>query len=140
MSLFNFLKRKKEKPKEETGEKDIFKKLEELCGDDKELCDELIYSLLLNPTYFGKFSKELIAEAEKFEKAGNKAEARIIYECAGGLALYEKNPRNTQLAFKSVARLSSEGAYASIRKNPEKAIEIVTKIYQDELKPIEEKK
>jgi hypothetical protein len=111
--------------------------LEQLCGKDMALYEDLARSMYLDPRGKGTY-EEAMASAEEVERGGNKLRARAKYICAGGLALYEANVNGVKKAFSKVAELGG-WRYERLREVPEKAIQIVQEYYKRELKPLEEK-
>ena len=119
----------KEAPKEAKREPSL---LELLCGDDKALYEDLSWSMYLDPTGKGTH-EEAMKKAEAFEREGKKSEAAREYRHAGALALYEGSADGVKRAFDKSAELS-ERKFLRIREMPEKAVEIVRKYYERELK------
>ena len=138
-----FLFRRKRKREEKHVEKteEVRDRLKELCGDDKELYEDLTRSLYLNQemarnaiaSELGcqKITSEKVMEIAKKYENQNPLKARVYYEHAGSLALYEGNIQVVKKAFKKVAELSGR-EYLGIMKNPEKAIKIAKMYYSKE--------
>lgn len=132
MGILDLFRRKpkteEEKPTEEPS------LLRELCGEDKALYEDLSWSMYLDPTGKGTY-EEAVEKAQKAEREGNRLDARIGYQHAGSLALYEKNAAGVKASFDKVAELS-ERKFQRIREVPEKAIKIVNQYYEKELKKL----
>ena len=111
--------------------------LERLCGEDKALYEDLSWSMFLDPRDKGTYV-EAIKEAERLESEGKTTLARIKYQVAASLALYEGNIEGVRIAYTKLSSLSAR-KYDAILANPEKAIKIAQKYYQTELKPLKEK-
>lgn len=112
--------------------------LEKLCSDDKALYEDLSLSMYLDPRGKGTYA-EAMEKAEVLEREGKKSEAVMGYQNAGALALYEADVNGVKRAFDKSAELS-ERKFPRIRKVPGKAVKIVKKYYEKELKPEETKK
>jgi len=97
--------------------------LEQLCGEDRALYEDMSGSMYLDPRGQGTY-EEAMKIAEKTEKEGNIDKAKRSYRHAGALALYEKNVEGVKIAFSKVG-------YKRIPEVPEKAIEIAHKHYSD---------
>ena len=131
-----FRKKKESKVKEKKEERKPTL-LKRLCGEDKALYEDLSWSMFLDPRDKGTYT-ETIKEAEKLESEGNFMLARIKYQVAASLALYEGNIEGVRIAYTKLSSLSAR-KYDAILANPEKAIKIAQKYYQTELKPLEKK-
>lgn len=103
--------------------------LEQLCGEDKETYEALVNIMFLNPKKIGVSMKEAGENAIKFEKAKDFTKARLWYEIAGGLAIYEGNVKKVVEYFSKCEEFSPDKKYA-ILKNPEKAIAKAREYYQ----------
>lgn len=129
---------KAEKKVEEKTEKTL---LEELCKGDNELYSALSASLLLNPEMTKK-SGEMDARVEKaqeYEKNKNYLRARIEYQVAGELALYEGKMAQVQKLFKKAAEIDpnypNRSIFEFLVKNAEKAITVAQEYYARMTKP-----
>lgn len=134
MGLLDFLKRKKKKenveivkesPKQAT-------ELEQLCSDDKETYEALLNAMFLDPRKIGTSMKEAAENAKKFEKEKDLIKAKVWYQIAGGLAIYEGNVEKVVEYFSKCEKLS--GVSYPILKNPEKAVAKAQEYYEKFLK------
>ena len=138
----SFFRRKKEaKKKEEKKEHNVPKSagkslLEELCRGDNELLSALSYTVLLDPRRLQEEGVDSYVEkAKEFEEKKDFLRARVNYQAAGEIALYEGKLTQTQKFFKKCAGLESNPeykkvfAYYSKKANAEKAIKIAQEYY-----------
>ncbi|MEM1540086.1 MAG: hypothetical protein QXJ07_01715 [Candidatus Bathyarchaeia archaeon] len=135
MGLLNFLKgRKKEEAKvsAKTEPQRQITELEQLCGDDKETYEALLNTMFLDPRKIGVSMKEAEENARKFEKEKDLTRARVWYQIAGGLAIYEGNVEKVIEYFSKCEKLS--GVSYPILKNPEKAVAKAREYYEKFLK------
>jgi hypothetical protein len=133
MSFFKNLRRKKkEEEKVVTGE---VKKteLEEICGDDKEVYEALKNTIFLDPRKIGTSMEEAAKKAKEAEKSGDLIRARMNYQTAGGLAIYEGNVKKVVEYFSQCQKISPNISYP-ILKNPEKAVAKAQEFYKKYLK------
>lgn len=105
--------------------------LEELCKGDQNLFTALSRTILLNPETTLQEGIEFHAtKAQEYENAGNNTSARIAYQIAGEIALYEGKPQQMQKYFKKAAEIEPEYPhkkdfeYLSNKENAERAIAI----------------
>lgn len=117
---------KKEEKKEETAKKPT--PLEELCGNDKETYEALYQVMFLDPRKIETSMKEATDSAKKSEKEKNFAAARMWYEVAGGLAIYEGNVKKVIECYGKAEKIT--GQPYSILKNPEKAVAKAQEYYK----------
>ena len=82
--------------------------------------------------------EEAEEKAKDFEKSGDAIRARMWYQTAGGLAIYEGNVKKVVNFFSECQKISPNTSY-SILKNPEKAIAKAQEYYEKYLE-VEEKK
>jgi hypothetical protein len=106
--------------------------LEQLCGDDRETFEALKHTMFLDPRKMATSSKEAAENANKFVKEGNKTRARIWYDIAGGLAIYEGNVKKVVEFFSESEKLS--GLKYPILKDAEKAVAKAHEYYEKHLK------
>ena len=130
--------RKKEK-KIEVETKNTITELEQLCGDDKETYKALHHTMFLDPRKPGTSMKEAADNAKKFEKAKDFVKARMWYEIAGGLAIYEGNVKKVVEFFSEIEKISPDTKYTTylergLLKNPEKAVAKAQEYYKQYLK------
>jgi len=107
--------------------------LEKICADDKESYEALRESMFLDPRKLDVPMKDSVEKAKSFEKQGKKVEARIWYEVAGGLAIYEGDVEQVKKYFSKCKELSPNSAYP-ILKIPEKAVSKAQEYYGKYLK------
>jgi len=141
-----FFRRKKEakKKEEKTPEPTEKSLLEELCKDDTELLSALRHTVLLNPSRLSEEGIDsYIEKAQEFEKKKDFLRARVNYQAAGEIALYEGKLTQVQKFFKKCAELESNPeykkvfAYYSKKANAEKALKTAQEYYTRTVKPME---
>jgi tetratricopeptide (TPR) repeat protein len=140
MGPLGLFKRKKEVRREEK-EKDAptatgSSLLEELCKGDAELLHALSRTLLIDPE---RISNEGIdfhtKEAQEFQKKKDLLRARIHFQVAGELALYEGKLTQARELFKKCAELESDPDYKRVfeyyskKANAEKAFKVAQEYY-----------
>jgi len=108
--------------------------LEQLCGGDEETYEALLNTMFLDPRKVSFSIAEALENAKKLEKAKNPFRARIWYEVAGGLAIYEGDPEKVSEYFGAAERVSS--MHYTILKNPKKAVAIAKQFYEKYLTTI----
>ncbi|MFB0513991.1 MAG: hypothetical protein ACETVQ_00290 [Candidatus Bathyarchaeia archaeon] len=140
----SFFRRKKEEKTPKSTEKSL---LEELCKGNTELFSVLSHTILLNPPRLSKEGIDIyIEKAQEFEKKKDFLRARINYQVAGEIALYEGKLTQVQKFFKKCAELESNPeykkvfAYYSKKANAEKALNFAQEYYTRTAKPIEKTK
>jgi hypothetical protein len=147
MGLLDFLRGKKEtKKEEETTESAEKPLLEDLCKGDTNLFNALSRTLLLNPQRLVKEGIEShVKQAEEFKKNKDLIRARIHYQAAGEIALYEGKLEQVRGFFKKCAELESDPeykkvfAYYSRKANAEKALKVAQEYYAQTAKSFERK-
>ena len=97
-----------------------FTQLEQLCADDKETYESLVPVMFLDPRKIETTVKQAAENAKRFEKDKDFVSARMWYEVAGGLSLYEGNAKKVAEYYGSAERIT--GANYLILKNPDKAV------------------
>ncbi len=140
-----FRRRKKAEKKEEKTPKPTEKSLlEELCRGDTELLSALNHTVLLDPLRLHEEGIDsYIEKAQEFEKNKDFLRARINYQAAGEIALYEGNLAQVQKFFKKCAELESNPEYKKVfvyyskKANAEKALKIAQEYYTRRVKPME---
>ncbi len=152
MGPLGFFRRKKkaegkEKREGETTESTEKSLLEELCKGDTELFSVLSHTVLLNPSRLSEEGIDTyIEKAQEFEKKKDFLKARINYQAAGEIALYEGKLTQVQKFFKKCAELESSPeykkvfAYYSKKANAEKALRFAQEYYTRTVKPMERTK
>jgi hypothetical protein len=93
--------------------------LEQLCADDKETYEALLPVMFLDPRKIETTVKQAADNAKRLEKDNDFVRARMWYEVAGGLSLYEGNAKKVAEYYGSAEEIT--GAKYLILKNPEKA-------------------
>ena len=104
--------------------------LEKICGDDKEICEALWYTMFLDPRKIGTTLNDAAKKATSLEKKGDSKMARTWYHIAGGLALWKGDAEKVKKYFSKCAKLAPEMEYETIVKIPEKAVEKVQEYYK----------
>jgi len=147
MSSLGLFRRKKEetkvtekaKPEEETL-------LKQLCGDDLELYEVLSRTILLNPAQAVKAGIDsYIQRAAEFEQKGDTRRARIMYQMAGELALYEGKTNQVQAFFKKCAdtetnpEMKKTYEFYTRKRNLDKAMKVAKEYYTRTSAPPEKK-
>jgi len=94
--------------------------LEQLCADDKETYEALVPVMFLDPRKVETTVKQAAENAKRFEKDKDSVSARMWYEVAGGLSLYEGNAKKVVEYYGSAERVT--GTKYLILKNPDKAV------------------
>jgi hypothetical protein len=106
--------------------------LEQLCGDDKEAYEALQHTMFLDPRKISTSINEAAENAEKFEKERNMGRARIWYDIAGGLAIYQGDAKKVIEFFGESEKIS--GMKYPILRNAERAITKAQEYYKKYLK------
>jgi len=134
MGLLDFLKKKEKKDVKASLEpqRQQLTELEQLCGDDKETYEALSNTMFLDPRKIGVSMKEAAENAKKFEKEKDLVRAKVWYQIAGGLALYEGDVEKVVEYFGKCEKLS--GVSYPILKNPERAVAKAREYYEKFLK------
>jgi len=130
--LGRFRKKKKEKNTAIEQSK-IVSELERFCGGDKETFEALFHTMFLDPRKVKASMEEAAENAKKLEKAKDATRARMWYEIAGSLAIYEGNVKKVVEFFGEAEKILPEMKYA-ILKNPEKAVAMAQEYYKQYLK------
>lgn len=115
--------------------------LEELCGGNKELHEALSRTLLLNPEMTVKDGIDLhVKKAREFEENQKPTNARIEYQLAGQIALYEGKLPQVQRLFKKAAETEPDSPYKKAfeyfgkKENAERAIAVAREFYAKTVK------
>jgi hypothetical protein len=135
---------KKEEKKGKTPKSSERSLLEELCGGDAELLSTLTHTILIDPSkLYEEGIDSFIGKAQDFEKQKEFLRARINYQAAGELALYEGKLAQVQKLFTKCSELESNVeykkvfAYYSKKTNAEKALKVAQEYYAQIAKPME---
>jgi tetratricopeptide (TPR) repeat protein len=137
MLLGVFRKKEKEEKKEAATPQPVQKTLlEGLCGDDKELYEVVITTILLNPEMTVKEGvNSYLEKAKEYEKAKDYMKARIAYQVAGEISLYEGKLSQAQDFFKKAAEVDLDYAYRKVfeyfskKEKAEKVLAIAQEFY-----------
>jgi len=121
--------RKKRETLQVKEAKKITTDFEEFCGKDKDVYEALYKLMFLDPRKIKTSMSEAEEKAKLFEKQKDVQEARIWYDIAGGLAIYEGDVEKVKKYFGKSAKLSSEMGYP-ILKIPEKAVKKASEYYR----------
>jgi hypothetical protein len=105
--------------------------LEQICGSDKETYQALSY-MFLDPRKIDVSTKEAADYAKKAEKEKDVTSARMWYEVAGGLAIYEGDAKRVEEYFGGAERVTGEKYL--ILNNPEKALAKAQEYYKQYLR------
>jgi hypothetical protein len=121
LNIFGKKEKKVEQPKQLTP-------LEEVCANDKETYEALFPVLFLDPRKIETSMKEAAENAKRKEKAKDLEAARMWYEVAGGLAIYEGNAKKVVEYYGRAEKVT--GQNYPILKNPEKAVAKAQEYYK----------
>lgn len=132
MGLLDRFRRKKKEQKKVESEKSPTE-LQQICGDDQETYEALSNAMFLDPRKIDVSMSTAAKEAKKLEKAKDLAGARVWYEIAGGLAIYEGDVKKVIEYFGKSEKISPETKYP-ILKNPKKAVAKAQEYYKKYLK------
>ena len=138
MAPFGIFKKKETKKtgeKEATPSRDAL--LAELCQGNDELCNALSRTLLLNveSARSGGGMDARVEKAQEYEKTKDFVRARVEYQVAGELALYEGKVTNVQKFFKKAAEADPSSPFKNIfeffakKENAEKAVAVAKEYY-----------
>ena len=105
--------------------------LEQICGD-KDVYESLMHTMFLDPRKIEVPVKEAAENAKRFEKEKNPIRARMWYDIAGGLAIYEGNAKGVVEFFSESQRIS--GRDYLILKTAEKSVAAAQEFYKKYLK------
>jgi hypothetical protein len=133
LGFLDRFKKKEEKPLEGVKSTKSLTELEQLVEGDKEVYEALMSSMFLDPTKIDVSMKDAVKNARKFEKAKDYVRAKVWYEVAGGLAIYEGDTEKVKEFFGKCEKISPETEYL-ILKNPEKAVAKAQEYYKKHLK------
>jgi hypothetical protein len=84
--------------------------------------------MFLDPRKIEISMKEALENAKKYEKEKNTNRAKVWYEIAGGLAIYEGNAKKVTEFFSESERIS--GARYPILRRAERAVEKAQEFYK----------
>jgi len=133
MGLLGIFRKKEKEQKKETVQKTL---LEELCGGDSELYQALSRTILLNPEMTAREGINSYAEkAQQYEKTGDNVRARVAYQAAGEISLYEGKLAQMQKFFKKAAEVDPNYVnrnvfeYYGKKENAERALAVAREFY-----------
>lgn len=127
--LDKFRRKKKEEKKINVESEKSSTELEEFLGGDPETYKALSNTLFLDPRKIGESMDEAVKEAQKSEKAQDFVKAKVWYEIAGGLAIYEGDAKKVKQYFGKCKEISPETEYPILKK-PEEAIAKAKEYYK----------
>jgi len=148
MTPFGILRKKEKEEKKEAAVAQPAQKtlLEELCGGDKELYEVLSRTILLNPDITVKEGIDsYVGKAQEYEKTGDYMGARIAYQVAGEISLYEGKLAQIQKFFKKAAEADPNYVnrkffeYYGKKENAERALTVAQEFYNKTGKHVEKK-
>jgi hypothetical protein len=118
---------------QKTSEKPTLSDLEEICGEDKEVYEALFETMYLDPRKVKYTIDQAVEKAKEFEKQKNAHRARVLYDIAGGLAIYEGNVTKVKLFFGKSAKLNPDYPYPILNVT-ERAVAKAKEFYEKHLK------
>jgi len=131
-----FRKKEKDTPEKKAAEPKEKTLLDQLCGDDKNLQEALSQTLLLNPETTAKEGIDSYAtKAQEHEAAQKPTNARIAYQVAAEIALYEGKLTQMQKFFKKAAEVDPKCPYRNVfeylskKESAERALKIAQEFY-----------
>ncbi len=133
MGLLDRFKRKEKEQKIQVESEKSLTELEQICGGDQETYEALSNAMFLDPRKIDASIGTAAKEAKKPEKAKDLVRARMWYEIAGGLAIYEGDAKKVIEYFSKSEKISPETKYP-ILKNPKKAVAKAQEYYKKYLK------
>ncbi len=133
MGLLDRFKRKEKEQKIQVESEKSLTELEQICGGDQETYEALSNAMFLDPRKIDASIGTAAKEAKKLEKAKDLVRARMWYEIAGGLAIYEGDAKKVIEYFSKSEKISPEIKYP-ILKNPKKAVAKAQEYYKKYLK------
>jgi hypothetical protein len=107
--------------------------LEEICGDDKEVYEALLETMYLDPRKVKMTVDQALEKAKDFEREKNAHRARVMYDVAGGLAIYEGNAAKVKQFFGKSSKLNPDYPYPILNVT-ERAIARAKEFYDKHLK------
>lgn len=133
MGLLDRFKRKEKEQKIQVESEKSLTELEQICGGDQETYEALSNAMFLDPRKIDASIGTAAKEAKKLEKTKDLVRARMWYEIAGGLAIYEGDAKKVIEYFGKSEKISPEIKYP-ILKNPKKAVAKAQEYYKKYLK------
>lgn len=129
MGLLDRFRREKKEQKIQVESEKSLTELKEICGGDQETYEVLSNTMFLDPRKIDVSIGTAAKEAKKLEKAKDFVRARIWYEIAGGLAIYEGDAKRVIEYFGKCEKISPEISYPILKK-PKKAIAKAQEYYK----------
>jgi len=120
----------KEKSKATTETMRNLTSLEQICGSDRETYEALSL-MFLDPRKIDVSMKQAVDNAKKAEKGKDVASARMWYQVAGGLAIYEGNTEKVVEYYGEAERVTGEKYL--ILTSPDKALAKAQEYYKQYL-------
>ena len=146
MASLGIFRKKKKEEKEAATQPTQKTLLEELCGGDRELYQVLSRTILLNPEMTVKDGiNSYVEKAQQHEETGDNVEARVAYQLAGEISLYEGKLTQAQKFFKKAAEVDPNYVnrkvfeYYSKKENAERALAVAKEYYRKTGKSAEKK-
>lgn len=132
MGLLDRFRRKKKEEINVKPEKSLTE-LEEICRGNQETYETLSNMMFLNPKKLDVSISDAAKKAKESEKAKDLLKAKVWYEIAGRLAIYEGDVKKVIEYFSKCEKISPEAKYP-ILKNPKKAVATAQEYYKKHLK------
>jgi hypothetical protein len=133
LGLLDRFRRKKKEQKIQVKSEKSLTELEGICKGDQETYESLSNAMFLDPRKIDVSMSTAAKEAKKHEKAKDLLRARVWYEIAGGLAIYEGDAKKVIEYFGKSEKISPEIKYP-ILENPKKAVAKAQEYYKKYLK------
>ena len=133
MGLLDRFRRKKKEQKIQIESEKSLTELEQICGSDQEIYEALSNVMFLDPRKINVPISTAVKEAKKLEKAKDLERARMWYEIAGGLAIYEGDAKKVIEYFGKSEKIPPEIEYPILKK-PKKAVAKAQEYYKKYLK------
>ena len=133
MGLLDRFRRKEKEQEIQVESEKSLTELEGFCGRDQETYEALSNAMFLDPRKIDVSMSAAAKEAKKLEKAKDFVRARVWYEIAGGLAIYEGDVKKVIEYFGKSEKISPEIKYP-ILKNPKSAVAKAQEYYKKYLK------
>lgn len=133
MGLLDRFRRKKKVQKIQIESEKPLTELEQICGADQETYEALSNTMFLDPRKIDVSMSTAAKEAKKLENAKDLERARMWYEIAGGLAIYEGDAKKVIEYFGKSEKNAPEIKYP-ILKDPKKVVAKAQEYYKTYLK------
>jgi hypothetical protein len=129
--LTGWFGRRKSKNKADTLPERKLTELEQICGSDKDAYEALRRVMFLDPRKIDVPAKQAVDNAKKAEKEKDMSKARMWYEVAGGVAIYEGDVKKVVEYFGQAERVSGEKY--PILNNADRAVTKAQEYYKQHL-------